>query len=586
MATVELIQDEAGQIFARLPGGALRPVTENQAAQIHANPGALSNVLGAAAEGVGMLAAGAGQLAGIPGAREMRQELGQNLAAREMVAPITTLGGQMAPMVAAGVATAGASIPAQMAGWGAVGAAMDPDDPLTGALLGAGMAAVPGAAGALIRSEGAASIVAKAQAVRNRFPILGQTPEAQVSALQAADQALAGAPAATVARTAAAAPEAPGAPLAAVAAAEPAPAAPAGPMGLVERPELIGPQPRPATPLGILGGADPAPAPAAAAPPGGMPPAAGSAAIPPAAGGRARVLEGFMQPDELAGLGMKLTPGDARALLATTDDELAAARAMRDAEEKARAGLTGGPIERIRNEQAQGFDNFVKRELGIPASDVAALTDTRLGRFFRGINQRFEAALGTIDNAAPAAIERFRGTVDNVTANATSESARIVEEFGQAFAHETRAGQLNAQSMQTLDRFLKQGIKAARRQQLPDKVSDLTTLRSGLMGVLEDSAPAGMRQELQNLNRQYALGATLLRKGARDTSGRMNPQTVRNAWNLNMGYPKSNIGATRISRMLETAAFLNQRLTPTSGTAERLLAAARSPLGTLAGISP
>ena len=63
----------------------------------------------------------------------------------------------------------------------------------------------------------------------------------------------------------------------------------------------------------------------------------------------------------------------------------------------------------------------------------------------------------------------------------------------------------------------------------------------------------------------------------------MNPQTVRNAWNLNRAYPKTAVGASQISRMLETAAFLNQRLTPTSGTAERLLQAIRQPAQTVLG---
>jgi len=60
MPKVDLVQDESGQIFARGPAGDLQRVTAQQAEQIHANPSGLSNMLGAAAEGVGALAAGAG----------------------------------------------------------------------------------------------------------------------------------------------------------------------------------------------------------------------------------------------------------------------------------------------------------------------------------------------------------------------------------------------------------------------------------------------------------------------------------------------------------------------------------------------
>ena len=556
MAQVELIQDESGQIFARMPAGDLQPVTEQQATLIHSNPGAIMNILGSAVEGMGALAAGAGQLVGVPGAKEVRGALAENLQARSMTSPISTMAGTAAPLVAAGAITGGASIPAQMAGWGAVGASMDPDHPLTGALLSAGLVAAPGAAMSLIRSEGAGAIVEAARTARNRIPGIRQTPAAQVDALIAADNGAAAAAPATPAAAVSG-------PAAAVSAENRAPRSILGSVADTGAPEMAAAAP--AGPLGTIGGSAPAA---------------------PAAGGR-RILEGFLHPDELKAAGMEMTPGDARALLATTPEEMTAAQAVRNTEEKARSGLTGGPIESVRTGQKAGFTNWVKRELGFAPEDAAALTDTRMGRFFRGINQEFEQTMQTIKTATPQAMDRFKTLAADVSSNASSESQRVVDHFVTALQHETAGGALTRDSIQTLDRTLNNAIKAANRQGLADKVSDLTTLRTGLMSVVEDSAPAGIAKQIQDLQRRYALGATLLRPGARDTAGVLNPQTVRNAWNLNKAYAKTAVGNTGISRMLETAAYLDARITPTSGTAERILSAAGSKAkGALLGMVP
>jgi hypothetical protein len=541
MPKIELLQDESGQIFARGPAGDLQPVTAQQAEQIHANPSGLSNMLGAAAEGVGALAAGAGQLLGVPGAKEMRGALVENLAARGMVSPVGSAVGQAAPYVAGAVVGAGAPLWMQATMAAATGAAQDPDDPLTGALIGAGLAAAPGAAMSLIRSPGAAAIVESARGLRNRVPLIRQTPERQVDDLIARD-------AAAAAGTGGAA-GAPGGAGIAAARIEPTAQAPVS------------------TVLGQAAGEVPPAGPAAAA----------------AAPGGQRVFSDFLHPSELKAQGYKLTPNDAKALMSRTDDEVAAAQNLRAIDERNRSNILGAPIDRIRGEQNVALNTWGKRQLGIPGDDVRALTDTRIGEFFKDVNGRFQKAIGQTRTAAPESVSGYRAIVDDVTANASSESQRVVETFANAFKHEIRGGELTAQSMQTLDRHLSNAIKAAQRQGLADKVSDLVTLRSGLMGVVEQSAPAGTARQLRDLRRQYAFGSTLLRPGARDAAGNINVQTVRNAWNLNKAYPKTAVGASDISRMLETVAFLQQRLTPTSGTAERLLQAIRQPAQTVLG---
>lgn len=148
MAEVKVVQDERdGSLWAEMPGGRMRSVTEDQATQIYKNPGTFENILGAAGEATTGLMANAANMLGMGGETEQQAatRANQKLQARGMISPISTMAGQAIPYgagEAAGFAAAG-PIGAAAVG-GAMGAAGNPDAPLMGAAMGA----APGLIGA------------------------------------------------------------------------------------------------------------------------------------------------------------------------------------------------------------------------------------------------------------------------------------------------------------------------------------------------------------------------------------------------------------------------------------------------------
>lgn len=139
-----------GKFFARLPGGIVQEITEQQAAQIRENPGVLSNLAGSAVEGTRNLLLGAASIAA-PGeydrqlAAQQLQQSNQELGARSMVSPVSTAVGQAVPYVAADAAAlATGGIPAAIAAGVATGAAGMPEDPFLGAAVGGAAGAIPG----------------------------------------------------------------------------------------------------------------------------------------------------------------------------------------------------------------------------------------------------------------------------------------------------------------------------------------------------------------------------------------------------------------------------------------------------------
>lgn len=140
-----------GQMFVKLPGGRVQEITPDQAEQIAANPGAAQNFLESAVSGAKeMLLGGASML--LPGEydRELaRKELApvqQEMQARGMQSPVSTLLGQAAPYVAAdAAAVATGGVPLAVGVGALTGASGSPDDPLLGAALGAGGGLLAGA---------------------------------------------------------------------------------------------------------------------------------------------------------------------------------------------------------------------------------------------------------------------------------------------------------------------------------------------------------------------------------------------------------------------------------------------------------
>ncbi|WP_299084437.1 hypothetical protein [uncultured Paraglaciecola sp.] len=150
-----------GSLWAEQPNGELVSITESQADQIRNDPGVIGNFLESAGNQAQQLLLGAGQL--LPGSEDYTERLQaarQAQEARGMVSPIAAGLGQAAPFVAAGIgsgalgAAAGGlrgAIGATVGTEAALGAADNPDNPIQGAAIGAGIGALPFVAGAAVQ---------------------------------------------------------------------------------------------------------------------------------------------------------------------------------------------------------------------------------------------------------------------------------------------------------------------------------------------------------------------------------------------------------------------------------------------------
>ena len=150
---VKLQQDQAGSIWATAPGAPPRKVTEQQASLIASDEGAATAFIKSAGESLGQLGSAAVGLLGSSYdqqlANQALQQSRQTQEARGMGSPLATMAGQVAPDVAAGVATGMASVPGMLAMEGGIGALRSPENPLAGAALNAALAGVvPGGAAA------------------------------------------------------------------------------------------------------------------------------------------------------------------------------------------------------------------------------------------------------------------------------------------------------------------------------------------------------------------------------------------------------------------------------------------------------
>ena len=113
-------------------------------------------------------------------------------------------------------------------------------------------------------------------------------------------------------------------------------------------------------------------------------------------------------------------------------------------------------------------------------------------------------------------------------------------------------------------------IDAGTRQGDYAKLSDAQELMKVMQDTLEGSMEQWEREALRANRRQYKLAVAMSKSGSRDVSGEVNPRAALTYWKQGQG--RKSAGTDEISRMLNTAAFLTTRITPSSGTAERLLA--------------
>ncbi|WP_425044065.1 hypothetical protein [Primorskyibacter sp. S87] len=142
---------DTGQIYAKLPGNRWVEIQEQDIGTLEEGGiEAFANSLG---NSLGQLATGAGTLLGIEGAEEQFRDFQEAQQLRQEYNTTAGMLGSIAPDVAVGAVTGGTGTLAKRVGTtalveGAIGAARNPDAPVTGALVGGGLGALGGAAAA------------------------------------------------------------------------------------------------------------------------------------------------------------------------------------------------------------------------------------------------------------------------------------------------------------------------------------------------------------------------------------------------------------------------------------------------------
>ena len=282
-----------------------------------------------------------------------------------------------------------------------------------------------------------------------------------------------------------------------------------------------------------------------------------------------RALQGFLTMDEAAQTGLPLTYGDELALTARNSDELAHSQRVRNAEEVKRSDpLLGGLIERTREAQKDWATVQVKQRLGIegPAMITGGVLDdvvTKLGQEFNDFAETVGSA--PIDSILPM--------LDDIAEQATgahgSQIKAIVDD-ARKFASQND-GSIIGSDWQLLNTRLGKMMNRGGDQGDFAKVSDARAIQEVFVDLLESNLPDAVKDSMQMTRSQYGLAKTLLKnKGHLSADGRVNSNSLYGTLLKKQGV--RNRADDSLLRMMETDRFLTNRITPSSGTAERLLA--------------
>jgi len=577
-----LKRDESGAYFLDTGGGVLEPLSEEQAQAVFDNPGAGAGTGAALNQGIDNLITGAGSLLSDNPYWQQANQQGRAAsdALSQSAGPLADAA-QYAPQVGAGIALAGAGLPAVMGMEGALGAATTPESPWMGAAIGAGSAGVaeliPGATSwafgkgrqALERLPG----FGRAASPYDEIPINpggmmpGERPPVDAARAQAADfpevppdpmellraraaELDAQEAAARGGRTAAAAPRRPR----------------GGNNGFVEG--------EPLSPSANPPGSAPDPAPRMAervtdtieAADGGSP-------------ATLRVMEGTMTPDELYVRGVPTTAGDRAILTARAGDEIggAAARELQRNEDRLTSHpVFGGGIRNIRDAQQQAATNFLGRELDVPFG--VNLTDPMVSDIKQNIGGRLDEIAADMGNVAidDQIKNQFATVLEQTTGAHKAALKRLTDEI-EAMAS-LNGGALDGQQWQIMRTKFSDMIDSGIGQSKPDKVFDAEKMMKVMVDAMEKNLPDATRAELRKLRKQYLIASTLQKPGARNADGQLNPTSFYSNWKR--GQWGKQHGQDDIGRYMNTIVTLTQKRTPDSGTAGRFFAGKAADIAT------
>ncbi|MCP4823967.1 MAG: hypothetical protein GY892_07590 [Shimia sp.] len=295
------------------------------------------------------------------------------------------------------------------------------------------------------------------------------------------------------------------------------------------------------------------------------------------------------QMDELAldfgyNKGDLYTTGMARQLRATTDAEDAAATALREQEELFasnvlldRTGGGGKSINKVQDNLKDVSTKVVMRELG--ENLESRMTWQNMRRIEEEIVQPFkdaQAKAGPIKIEADDVVE-----LNDIKLKAEANDERLVTKYIDDIEADVakEGGKLTPQDAQQLRTRLGNDIMQASKRGQAERAGSLADLRDVLDNAMERNLDGETLEALTEARQKYRVLKTVQRSAATiDPSGKININSFIKAWQRsgNNRYGRTSKGFDEFNRNLETLNNLGSKMTPSSGTAQRLIAGAAS----------
>jgi hypothetical protein len=288
------------------------------------------------------------------------------------------------------------------------------------------------------------------------------------------------------------------------------------------------------------------------------------------AGGAGKHYTGYMDKAELEARGYQTTLGDNLALGAEkgTGQASYAAR-IRNAEELRRSDpVFGRQIEAVRENQRAMLTRRIAEGIG---STDEVLTPASLGEAFTRLGNEYEQHAATIGHVLidGKAMAKLDGIAEQAHGSYAPWVKKIVGDVKAAMGDDQI---LSAKDWSATRGEINKGIEAATRQGAGGKLGDAQAMMETLQDAIYKTLPPDARDAVNATNKKYALLKTLAsRQGNIGADGYVNPVSMASSFGRNPKRYKDAL-VSDFQREVDTVRFLNQRTTPNSGTADRILA--------------
>jgi hypothetical protein len=329
----------------------------------------------------------------------------------------------------------------------------------------------------------------------------------------------------------------------------------------------------------------------AAAAAGPRPRSVGAAAaetVGPAGALERRSLQGMLTPDEVASLadelgfdaGLALRASDAAALTAREGTgELAAAEAGRQADELLRSSPVNdalyGNISGTRELQGEMANRLIMREV----------SDNSMDRLTAENMRNLRQDLGAVFDDAAEQVGDFRfdpgdlDDLDEIVASSLADDQALLARHVGAVKADLKENVLANQT--ALERRSKLGkdIRRAAGSGQYERAQALGEVQDVLDRIVDRQAPPKVQEQLRDARYRYRIYKALERSTATtDPGGKVNLRSFNTAYQRGNRFYRGSVGGgvegrgKQFARQLETLRYLTEKVVPSSGTSERMLA--------------